>query len=62
METKVAILKKLDSGEMTANVARAYGMNRSTVGTIYKQKDHIMEHVKSSVLMASTIISKKRGK
>ncbi|XP_066428508.1 tigger transposable element-derived protein 1-like [Eleutherodactylus coqui] len=37
-------------------------MNRSTIGTILKSKDRIMEHVRSSVPMHSTIISKKRGK
>ena len=61
-ETKVAIIKKIDAGEKIVNVARAYNMNRSTIGTIYKQKDRIMEHVKSSVVMQSTIISKRRGK
>ncbi|KAI6646210.1 hypothetical protein LOD99_9352 [Oopsacas minuta] len=60
METKVAIIKKLDSGEKMVNVARAYSMNRSTIGTIYKCKDRVMEHVKSAVPMQSTIISKKR--
>ena len=44
------------------SVVRAYNMNRSTVGTIYKQKDRIMEHVKGAVPMQSTIISKRRGK
>ncbi|XP_068226552.1 tigger transposable element-derived protein 1-like [Palaemon carinicauda] len=62
MEIKVAIMKKLDRGEKMANVAGAYKLNRSTVGTIYKSKDRIMEHVKRAVPMASTIISKKRGK
>ena len=60
-ETKVAIIKKLDAGEKMVNVARTYNMNRWTIGTIYKQKDRIMEHVKSAVGMQSTIISKKRG-
>ena len=57
----MAIIKKLVSGEI-AHVARACGMNRLTIGTIYQGKDRIMEHVTSSVPMASTIISKKRGK
>uniref|UniRef100_A0AAQ5X1R0 HTH CENPB-type domain-containing protein n=1 Tax=Amphiprion ocellaris TaxID=80972 RepID=A0AAQ5X1R0_AMPOC len=61
-EMKVAIIKKLDAGEKMVSVARAYNMNRSTIGTIYKQKDRIMEHVKGAVPMQSTIISKKRGK
>ena len=62
LETKVTIIKKLDSGEKMVNVARTFNMNRSTVGTIYKSKDRIMEHVKSAMPMQSTIISKKRGK
>ena len=62
METKVAIIKRLDGGDKMVNVARAYGLNHSTVGTIYKSKDKIMEHVKSAVPMQSMIISKKRGK
>ncbi|XP_066450519.1 tigger transposable element-derived protein 1-like [Eleutherodactylus coqui] len=45
-----------------SNVARSYQMNRSTIGTILKNKDRIMEHVRSSVPRHSTIISKKRGK
>ncbi|XP_068234250.1 putative CENPB DNA-binding domain-containing protein 1 [Palaemon carinicauda] len=61
-ETKVAIIKKLGTGKKMVSVARAYNLNRSTVGTIYKQKDRIMEHVKGAVPMQSTIISKKRGK
>ena len=58
----MAIIKKHDGGEKMVNVARTFMMNRSTVGTIYKSKDRIMEHVKSAVPMQSTIISKKRGK
>ncbi|XP_067932973.1 tigger transposable element-derived protein 1-like [Watersipora subatra] len=61
-ERKVSIIKQLDAGEKMVSVARAYNLNRSTVGTIYKQKDCIMEHVKGAVPMQSTIISKKRGK
>ena len=34
MKTKVAIIKKLDCGEKMADVPRAYGMNRSNIGTI----------------------------
>ena len=62
METKVMIIKKLDSGEKMVNVARTFNINRFTVGTIYKNKDRIMEYVKSAVPMQSTIISKNRGK
>ena len=46
-ETKVAIIRKIDAGEKHANVARFFLMSPSTVNTIYKQKDCILEHVKS---------------
>ncbi|XP_066958825.1 tigger transposable element-derived protein 1-like [Macrobrachium rosenbergii] len=62
METKVAIIKKLESGEKMVEVARHYNMYRSTIGTIFKNKDRIMEHMKSEVPVQSTIISKRRGK
>ena len=61
-EIKLVIIKKLDAGEKMVNVTREYNMNCSTIGTVYKQKDRIMEHVKSAVEMQSTIISKRRGK
>ena len=59
---KVAIIKKLDAGERMVSVAHAYNMNCSTISTIYKQKDRIMEHVKNAVMMQSTVITKKRGR
>ena len=62
IETKVTIIKKFDSGEKMVNVARTFNINCSTIGTIYKSKDCIMEHVKSAVPKKSTIISKKRDK
>ncbi|KAK3876081.1 hypothetical protein Pcinc_019093 [Petrolisthes cinctipes] len=62
LEVKMDIIKRLESGEKMANVARKFNMNRSTIGTILKNKAKIVEHVKSSVPMQSTIISKKRGK
>jgi hypothetical protein len=36
-------------------------MNESTVRTVIKDNVRIMQHVKSSVPVQSTIISKKRG-
>ena len=44
------------------DITRSYNMNCSTIGTVLKNKDKIVEHVKSAVPMMSTIISKKRGK
>ena len=42
--------------------AHSYNVNCSTISTILKNKDKIMEHVKSAVLMMLTRISKKHGK
>ncbi|XP_069397046.1 tigger transposable element-derived protein 1-like [Delphinus delphis] len=44
------------------DVACSYNMNCSTIGTTLKNKDKIMEHVKSGVPTMSTIISEKCGK
>ena len=62
METKVKIIERAEQGEKRVDFARSYNMNRSTIGTIQKNKDKIIEHVKYAVLMMSTIISKKHGK
>ena len=62
METKVKIIERVERGEKMVDVAHSYNMNHSTIGTILKNEDKIMEHVKSAVPMMSTIISKKRGK
>jgi hypothetical protein len=37
-------------------------MNHSTISTILKSRDKMMEHVKSAVSVMSKIISKKHGK
>ena len=52
----------IERGEKMIDIARSYNMNRSTIRTIVKNKDKIMEHVKSAVPIMSTIISKKHGK
>ena len=44
------------------DIAHSYNMNHSTISTILKNKDKIMEHVKSAVPMMSTTILKKCGK
>ncbi|TEA42510.1 hypothetical protein DBR06_SOUSAS25010007, partial [Sousa chinensis] len=49
-------------GKKIVDVAHSYNMNHSTIGTILKNKDKIMEYVKSAVPMMLTIISKKHGK
>ena len=62
METKVKIIERVERGGKMIDIARSYNMNSSTISTLLKNKDKIMEHVKSAVLMTSTIISKKHGK
>ena len=44
------------------DVAYTYKTNCSTISMILKNKDKIMEHVKSTVPRMSTILSKKHGK
>ena len=44
------------------DVACSYNMNRSTISMILKNKDKIMEHVKSAVPIMSKIRSKEGGK
>ena len=44
------------------DVAHSYNMNGSTISTILKNKDKIMEHVKSALQMMLTIRAKKHGK
>ncbi|XP_065756244.1 tigger transposable element-derived protein 1-like [Phocoena phocoena] len=56
VETKVKIIERVEQGKKTVDVACFYNMNHSTIGTILKNKDKIMEHVKSAVPMMLTII------
>ena len=58
METKVKIIEKVEWGEKIVDITHSYDMNCSTIGMILKNKDKIMEYVKSSVPVLLTIISK----
>ncbi|XP_069900768.1 tigger transposable element-derived protein 1-like [Globicephala melas] len=62
VETKVKIIERVEQGKKIVDVACFYNMNHSTIGTILKNKDKIMEHVKSAVPMMLTIILMKRIK
>ena len=44
------------------DITHSYNMNLSTISTILKNKDKIMEHGKVAVNMTLTVISKKCGK
>ena len=61
METKLKIIKRVERGEKMVDVTCPYNMNCSAIGTILKNKDKIVEHVKSAVPMMPTVISKKHG-
>jgi transposase-like protein len=41
IETKQEIIAKVQSGQEMSDIARQYGLNRSTVGTIVAKKDII---------------------
>ena len=56
METKVKIVERVERGKKIVDVACFYNMNHSTIGTILKNKDKIMEHVKSAVPIMLTIV------
>ena len=56
------IIQRVEQGEKMLDVACSYNMNRSTISMILKNKDKIMEHVKSTVPMMWTIRLKKGGK
>ena len=62
METKEKIIEAVERDEKMVHVACSYNMTHSTISTILKNEDKIIEHVKSAVPMMSTIISKKCGK
>lgn len=59
MELKLDVLKRIDTGEKQADVARSHQLSRSTVSTILKDKDRIMDHIKSCKNMQAPIICKR---
>ncbi|KAM4045527.1 tigger transposable element-derived protein 1-like [Anomaloglossus baeobatrachus] len=61
MEVKVDIIRRSDKGETPTEIGRSLGLNRSTVATIIKDKDRILEHVKGSAPMKATVITKQRS-
>ncbi|TEA28755.1 hypothetical protein DBR06_SOUSAS24510007, partial [Sousa chinensis] len=47
METKVKVIERVEQGKKMLDTAHSYNMNHSIIGTNLKNKDKIMEHVKS---------------
>ena len=54
METKVKIIERMKQGKRMVDIACFCTMNHSTIGTILKNKDKIMEHTKSVVYRTRT--------
>ena len=61
MEVKLDIIKRSQKGERPTDIGRSLGLSRTTVATIIKDKERIMEHVKGSAPMKSTVITKQRS-
>ncbi|XP_064108006.1 tigger transposable element-derived protein 1-like [Macrobrachium nipponense] len=61
MEFKVDIIKRSEKGETLTNIGRSLGLSRSTVATIIKDKERIVEHMKGSASMKATVITKQRS-
>ena len=61
MEVKLDIIKRSQKGERPTDIGRSLGLSRTTVATIIKDKERIMEHVKGSAPMKATVITKQRS-
>uniref|UniRef100_A0A3P8V795 Uncharacterized LOC103391887 n=1 Tax=Cynoglossus semilaevis TaxID=244447 RepID=A0A3P8V795_CYNSE len=61
MEVKLDIITRSEKGETPTNIGRVLGLSRTTVSTIICDKKRILEHVKGSPPMKSTVITKQRS-
>lgn len=55
------IVKRSEMREAATNIYRLLGLNRSTVAAIIKDKDPLLELMKISAPMKSTVIIKQRN-
>ena len=60
MEIKMEVIKRSEKGEGVSSIAKALGYSHSTISSILKDKCKILEHVKGSTPMQSTVITKTR--
>lgn len=60
LDFKLKLLKRIDSGERQVDVANALGITGSTVRTVIKNRDSILEAGKSSVPTQATQLTKAR--
>ena len=54
METKVKVIERVERGKKMLDIAHSYNMNHSIIGRNLKNRDKIMERVKSAVPMMLT--------
>lgn len=58
---KLDIIQRHEKGEAPSHIGSVFGHSRSTVGTIIKDKQRILEHVTASAPLQSTLHTKKRS-
>ena len=61
MEMKLDIIKQSKNGKTATNIGLSLGLSRSTVDTIIRDQEQIVEHVKGSAPMKATVITKQRS-
>ena len=61
MEVKSEIIKRHEEGESCASIGRKMELARTTVVTIVKDRERILNHIKGSTPMSSTCITKQRS-
>ncbi|CAK9821640.1 Tigger transposable element-derived protein 1, partial [Anthophora retusa] len=61
IETKMETIKRSENGESFASIGRLYGVNRSTICSILKNKSKIKEYVQNCGNISSKIVSKRHG-
>jgi hypothetical protein len=60
LQEKKTIIERVQNGEKQIDLAKEYGVNKSTVGTIWSSRDKILDAVKTSATGALKIYNKKQ--
>lgn len=61
LETKMQVLKRLDSGERQCQIADEFNLSTSTIRTIYKNKEKILSSVRTTTKSAATRTTRSRN-
>ncbi|XP_066970862.1 tigger transposable element-derived protein 1-like isoform X1 [Macrobrachium rosenbergii] len=61
MVVKLDIIKRSEKGETNTEIGRTLGFSRTTVQSIVKDKQRILEHMKGAASMKETVITKQRS-